>query len=161
MVKAEHISDEELRCIIPSLSRPDTVPVEVSTNGYDWTQDGVPYSYYDAFVLGIEPRAGKFGGDTDINVHGYGFANTKDELKCRFGSEKNPLVCGEDGDCIFPAEYVDDTLVKCKSPPADSVTYKDSGEPIGKGPVDVEIAVHDDEFTNNGIQFEYYNEPKL
>jgi hypothetical protein len=74
------------------LSRPEVVSVEVSLNGIDFTQDKVKYSYYDAFVLDLSPHIGKTEGGTQIAVKGYGFADTG-QLKCRFGSDQNPLLC--------------------------------------------------------------------
>jgi hypothetical protein len=51
--KATYLSDQAVKCPVPKLSRPDTVDVEISLNGHDWTHDEVKYSYYDAFVLDI------------------------------------------------------------------------------------------------------------
>lgn len=135
--------------------------VEVSLNGHDWTYDNVDYSYYDAFVEAFWPKVGKVEGGTDISVKGYGFANTGNDLLCRFGSEKRPLKCKKSPDCTFQAKYVSDNEIICTSPEAADVSYADNGEPIGKGPIDLEVSVHDREFTKNGIKFAYYEEPKL
>ena len=152
---AEWINASNIKCVIPQLSRPEIVEVEVSLNGIDYTHNEKKYSYYDAFVLDIAPHIGKPGGGTPISVKGYGFADTgPTQLLCRFGSEEAPLLCSGKP-CVIPGKYISDTEVICDSPPKDAIKYKNTGEGIGTDWFDVEVSVHDNEFTKNHIKFRY------
>ena len=93
------------------------VDVEITLNGNDYTHNHVQYSYYDAFVLDFDPHIGPVQGGTIVSIKGYGFADTKKELKCRFGSVNEPLLC-HGRKCEFHATYVSDSLVLCSIPPA-------------------------------------------
>ena len=79
---------------------------------------------------------------------------------CRFGSNAEPLLC-HGHKCEFRATYVSDSLVLCSIPPMSQVTYKDSGKNIDVDDwFDIEVAVHDGQFTNNHIKFRYFENPE-
>jgi hypothetical protein len=134
------------------------VDVEVSLNGFDFTHDKVKYSYYDAFVLDFDPHIGPEEGGTDVSIKGFGFADTGDELLCRFGSTDKPLLCGGIK-CEYKAKYISDSEVICKSPPLDSVVYKNGKKSVGTDWIPVEVSVHDHQFTSNHIKFRYFRTP--
>ena len=50
------LSSTEIEVYIPKYTKPDILPVEVSMNGKDFTNDKVSYGFYDAFVIDVEPR---------------------------------------------------------------------------------------------------------
>lgn len=77
-----------MTCRLPQLSRPEMVEVEVSLNQKDFTNDHRNYTYYDAFVLDLVPHFGSRAGNTKISVMGFGFADTGDELLCRYGDNE-------------------------------------------------------------------------
>ena len=88
LYKPGHRVDENhIECELPRLSRPEVVTVEVSLNGYDYTVNQFNYTYYDAYVLDIQPKYGKIEGGTPIKVMGFGFANTGSDLLCKYGSD--------------------------------------------------------------------------
>ena len=135
------------------------VDVEITLNGNDYTHNHIKYSYYDAFVLDFDPHIGPVEGGTIISIKGYGFADTGDELMCKLGSKKDPLLCNGHP-CEYRATYVTDSLILCTVPPADSVTYKKTGQPVETDQFDVEVSVHDNQFTTNHIKFRYFENPE-
>jgi hypothetical protein len=158
--KATYLSDKTLKCPVPKLSRPDTVDVEISLNGHDWTHDQVKYSYYDAFVLDIHPKIGRMEGGTEVSILGYGFADTGDELRVRLGSDDEPLQCSTSPNCEFPATYVNDREIRFSTPPATTITCQYSGRCINTDPIDVEVSLYNHAYTNNHIKFQYILEPE-
>jgi hypothetical protein len=152
------VSSTEVICRLPQLSRPETVTVEVSLNGVDFTQDHRTYSYFDAFVLDIAPHYGRNEGGTSISVKGFGFADTGDELLCRFGSKDQPLFCNGHK-CEVKATYVSDTEVVCPSYPQAQVVYQSTGSNIQDDAFDVEVSVHGSKFTSSHVKFRYIEQP--
>ena len=61
-------SAKKMHCTIPKLASPETVNVEVSTNGHDFTQDGNKFSFYDAFVLAVDPPLVSSHGGNKLSV---------------------------------------------------------------------------------------------
>ena len=143
-----------IKCLIPQLSRPEVVEVEITLNDADYTQDHYTYSYFDAFVLDLSPHIGQQTGGTNITMYGFGFANTGDKLKCKFGSKENPILC-DNHPCVFTAQYVSATEVRCTAPPQSSMYYVNSGQNVGDTPFPVEIAVDGSKFTSSGILYRF------
>lgn len=114
--KAHLVDSEHMKCRLPQLSRPEMVQVEISLNGIDYTHDHRNYTYYDAFVLDLVPHFGSRAGNTKISVMGFGFADTGDELLCRFGNEDDPLLCNNHP-CEVQAIYISDTEIQCPTYP--------------------------------------------
>ena len=61
------------------------VSVEVSTNGLDFTADGVQYESVWSVVSGLAPWSGPVAGGTLVTVSGAGFAASMRLVRCRFG----------------------------------------------------------------------------
>lgn len=152
------VNSTTILCTLPQLSRPETVTVEVSLNGVDFTQDRKTYSYFDAFVLDIDPHYGRKEGGTSISVKGFGFADTGDELLCKFGSSSQPLLCNGHR-CEVKAKYISDTEILCPSFAQAQVTYQSTGANIGDDAFDVEVAVHSGKFTSSHVKFRYIEQP--
>jgi len=47
------ISSSQIEVEIPKYTKPDILPVEISFNERDYTNDKVTYGFYDAFVLDV------------------------------------------------------------------------------------------------------------
>lgn len=120
-------SGKKMHCAVPKLARPETVPVEVSLNGHDYTTSGHTYTFFDAFVLDVQPKIVGHNGGTWISVIGYGFADTGDDLLCRFGSIADPISCKKK-ECIFKAQFVDDKEILCPVPKMKDMKYVNSGD---------------------------------
>merc|ERR1711938_400415 len=61
------------------------VPVEVSTNGREYTSDGVQFELVSLVVSEIAPWTGPELGGTVVTIAGWGLSSAG-ELMCRFGS---------------------------------------------------------------------------
>ena len=84
------LSSSEIEVYIPKYTKPDILPVEVSMNGKDFTNDKVSYGFYDAFVIDVEPRLISKRGGTKLTIKGFGFVNSgNQELAAKYGSLKN------------------------------------------------------------------------
>lgn len=65
-------------CKIPKYPAPETLNVDVTFNGLDYTNDGVTYGFTDPYILGISPRMISSAGTTMITLSGYGFVQLDD-----------------------------------------------------------------------------------
>ena len=145
-------------CPIISYSRPEVITIEITMNGKDFTNNGVNYTFFDAFVLSASPRFFTERGGTNVTVHGFGFANTGNELKCRLGNVDKPLLC-KGKPCEFPAKFVSDTKMICVMPPKSEITYKGSEEPLTTDDISIEVSVKDNVFTTSDVKIRYFQEP--
>ena len=95
-VKGHMSTSGTIQCTEPEYPSPETLSVDVSFNGNDWSNDHVNFSYIDPFVLGVKPRLISPRGDTKVTVEGFGFANTGDDEKQQIAYANNyiPLVSG-------------------------------------------------------------------
>ena len=75
-VKGELIEAGVVTCLVPKYTKPDVLEVEVSFNGYDYTNDNLTFGYYDPYVIDVEPRLLATDGTTDIVVKGLGFVDS-------------------------------------------------------------------------------------
>jgi hypothetical protein len=110
-------------------------------------------------VLDVEPKIVKTEGDTELSVLGYGFADTGKELKCKFGSDEDPLTCSS-GDCIVDAKFVSDKEVVCRTPKSSTIKHVNSGRFVSDEWIPVEVTVNGLEYTTNNIRFRYFEEPE-
>jgi len=161
VVDGVYVSETEIQCLAPETKRPDVYPLEISINdGNDFTHDGKEFAYFDAFVLSLEPDIGPTSGNTNITVTGFGFADTGDNLKCRFGA-KDEFKCSNN-ECIVDAEYVDKDHIICKTVPMEKLVYLSNNKKVKiDDEFAVEVAVYEGAFTNNNIQFSYYDNPDI
>ena len=164
IMEGEYIDNNKIKCDAPNVNIPEEFNVEASINGGDdYTNNNFNYTYYDPFVLKVEPQMLRDNGNTEIKITGYGFANTGDNIEVLFGdSDKETLNCNQ-GKCLSSSvEYIDSTCINAKSIPREKVIDKSTGRPIvnyKKFPVEVAIYNHD--FTNNKVSVFYYEDPKI
>lgn len=134
-VTGRWVSRTTFVCDSPS-QRPGSVPLTISTNGQQFVDVGLAFSYQpQETVRSISPRSGSVHGGTQVSVTGTGFANSTD-IACRFG------------DNVGEAEYVDPTLVVCRAPAMELTTQN-----AGRTPVSISIA-------NNGFDFTTSENPR-
>ena len=163
VMDGKFIEPNKIKCDTPNVNIPEEFGVEISINGgEDYTNNGFTYTYYDPFVLKVEPQMLSDKGNTQVKVTGYGFADTGKNIKVMFGdSDKETLRCGG-GKCLSPGEYVDSTVLNTVSKPRKDIIDKATGQAIDhykKFPV--EVAIYNDDFTNNKVSVFYYEDPKI
>ena len=155
-------SSSEVICDIPSLSRPDQTLVQITMNGVDFTTQKVYYTFYDAFVVNLDPPYIPVEGNVEVKVIGLGFAETP-QLKVRLedSQDNSVLMCGgAKSPCVIPAKFISPTELSFVAPPQASV-HTANGESIGFRPLQVEVSIYEDSFTNNNVQLNYYQQPKV
>ena len=136
---AQVISSTEMICNSPPSYYLRQVPVEITLNNREWTNDGVLFYYYHPpFVYSIEPRIGPVKGGTVVIVTGSNFINTGIVL-CKFGS------------IVTKGEYLNENELKCVSPKVERPGY-----------VKLAIAIREDEFSSGlNTKYLYYNTPVI
>ena len=86
------------------------VAVEVSSNGLDFTNDGVVFEYQKIIkVTRIYPTHGPLYGRTEVYVYGENFRNTSG-LYCHFGRDNR-------GASVPATAFINSSCIKCVSPP--------------------------------------------
>ena len=163
-VPGEHISDEEIHCVLPKYSKPDVLRVEVTLNEQDYTNDGLEFGYYDPFVKKVTPKMVGMEGGTTIRIHGHGFVNSTC-LKVKFGgiSQRNLTCNGKD--CVVKAKYISQNEVEAVTFPEKVVYYEGCGEDlecqtsITNDDISVEVSVFGNDFTHNFITIFYFTLP--
>ena len=76
-----HMEGNEVHCIYPEYPSPETLDVDISFNGLEWSNDKVKFSYIDPFVLGVKPRLISPKGTTKLHIVGYGMGNTTEAMQ--------------------------------------------------------------------------------
>tara|TARA_B110000208_G_scaffold188726_1_gene248922 strand:+ start:355 stop:3567 length:3213 start_codon:yes stop_codon:yes gene_type:complete len=106
-VVGHFISDTEIECVTPAMPV-QTVSVEMTLNGYDYTFSKVDYQYQPSIhITNIWPSMGPaYAGGTVVTVRGYGFLESI-HLTCRFGAH-----------ATSPARYIDSNTIVCRAPPS-------------------------------------------
>jgi hypothetical protein len=80
-MEGQFIENNKVKCKTPNVNIPEEFKVEASINGGDdYTNNNFNYTYYDPFVLKVEPQMLRDNGNTEIKITGYGFANTGDSM---------------------------------------------------------------------------------
>ena len=163
VMEGKFVENNKIECDAPNVNIPEEFNIEASINGgEDYTNNNYNYTYYDPFVLKVEPQMLSDKGNTEMKITGYGFANTGKSMKILFGdSEEETLKCGQK-QCLSEAEYVDSTIFNTVSKPRNDVIDTETGHPIEhykKFPV--EVAIYNDDFTNNKVSVFYYEDPTI
>ena len=159
--KGIYVGPNKVDCSIPRVNVPESYLVELSFNkGDDWTNNGFTYSFYDPYIIRVVPQMITSKGGTNITITGFGFANSGDNLKVKFGTADRPLEC-DFTNCYKKGIYITDTVVKATSYPKDSVSYSASGKSVKFDKFAVELSVYNDDFTKNNITVFYYDEPTI
>lgn len=147
-------------CQIPPISRPEITAVQITLNGIDYTTSNATYTFYDAFVLSVDPPYVPVEGNTVAKVLGYGFADTGAvNVQLVSSTDGQTLACGSQP-CIISATYISQNEIHFTVPPQASVTDS-SGTSIGFNPFKVEVSVYNDEYTSNGVEIQYFQQPAV
>jgi hypothetical protein len=90
------IDDQHISCLVPRYTKPDVLTVEVSVDGHDYTNNGITYGFFDAYLLDVEPRLVSKLGNTTLTLTGFGFVNAGEgETKVKFSTKgRGELNCG-------------------------------------------------------------------
>ena len=99
---AELLGDGTIRCKIPMYTKPDVLPVQVTLNGFDYSNDNITFGYYDPYVIDAYPRLIKPDGSTKVTVKGLGFVDSG-ETKVIYEDTGAPFTC--EGGCVKPAAF--------------------------------------------------------
>lgn len=158
--KGTYARPNTLNCIAPNVNIPDVYNVEVSFNGDDYTNNGYNYTFYDPYVIRVVPQMVSSKGGTKLDIYGFGFANSGENLKAQFGDPLNRLRC-EGHSCIVQAEYVSSELIRAVTYPQRDVSEALNGESIGFKKFAVEASVYNNDFTVNNVTIFYYDEPEI
>lgn len=151
-----------INCDVPLVNVPESFIVEVSFDEThdDFTNNGLTYTFYDAYVIRVEPQMVSSQGRTKIRIYGYGFADSGSNLKVKFGSSENPIKC-DFKNCIANAVYISDNLIEAETFPREVVVKLLTSENIGYDRFNVEVSVYMDDFTKNNITIFYYDQPEI
>lgn len=95
------MADGTIKCKIPMYTKPDVLPVQVTLNGIDYSNDDVKFGFYDPYVIDAEPRLIATDGSTRVTVKGIGFVDSG-EAKTKFKDKADTIKCLE-GHCHNPA----------------------------------------------------------
>ena len=116
-MKGEFTTGNNVRCLIPAYPAPETLNVDVSFNGLDYSNDNVTFGYIDPFVLSVEPRLISAKGGTRVSLKGYGFVKMEyEKMKAAFKSEGVMLTCTA-GNCTKPYTVVDEKRITLEAFP--------------------------------------------
>ena len=131
VVDAQYLNAGQLQCTSPP-NPPGLVPVEVATNGVDFSFSTTLFDYVeDTIITSIDPwRGPALKGRGVVTVRGSGFRNTV-HLACLFGGT------------LSQATWRDATTIVCRIPPA------------MPGLVNFEVTSNGADFTQSGLQFLY------
>ena len=93
-------SDKKVVTQIPAYPAPETLKVDVSFNGIDYSNDNVEFGFIDPFILSVSPRLINANGNTKLNINGYGFVKTEDsKMLTYYRSQNKTLVCNDGKYC--------------------------------------------------------------
>ena len=104
VVAARVLSRSQLVCDTPVASAIGRVSLELTTNGQDYTSNGVGFEYTPTVtVVAVAPLVVPASGGTRVNVSGTGFL-ARDRPTCRFAT------------ATVAAEVVSPQLIQCRAP---------------------------------------------
>jgi len=139
ITQANVISHTEIECVSPPSYEDREVPVDITLNTREWTNDGILFTYYHPpFVYGISPKIGPVNGNTTVVVSGSNFEDTG-YVRCKFG------------DIFTKGIYVSENELRCISPKVEKPGF-----------VKLAIAIREDEFSSGlNTKYLYYDTPKI
>lgn len=155
-----------IKCKEPEYPSPETLTVDVSFNGLDWSNDQVNFSYIDPFVLGVKPRLISPRGTSKLLVEGFGFAHTGDDEKQQIAYANNYIPMHSGGKRATKVyKVLNEMQIEVETfeqQSLDIVNEKDTViKNVGFEPMTVEIRNPDGEYDPNDIYIYYYKEPEV
>jgi hypothetical protein len=132
-VSATVLMDTALACVSPSNGR-GTMPLEVSLDSYNFTTDGVPFSYYpEPGVQSLAPVGGpRTAGNTLVLLSGARFSAGSD-YRCKFGDQ------------VVRAVVAGEANLTCASP-----------SQLAASDVVVEVTMNGQQYSRSGVVFAYH-----
>jgi len=153
------MSDGTIQCQVPMYTKPDVLPVQVTLNGFDYSNDNVTFGFFDPYVLDAQPKLIAIDGSTKVTLKGIGFVNSG-QTQIQFHARPQQLNCGVDTPaCKKPAAFIDKDHIVADTVPQKDMVYAD-GKPLSRDPFYVEASVYNDDFTDNRVSLFYYEEPQ-
>ena len=154
------LSPTQIQVNVPHYPKPDIMYVDVTMNGDDYTNDHVSFGFYDAYVIDVIPKLISKEGGTNLTVKGFGFVNTEEGVKSKYGSkDKGDFTCNTGSPCIHSAQFIDKNTISTISEPKDVMIYSTNHTGIENDPFTVEVSVYGNSFTENNIEVYYINDP--
>ena len=162
IVKGKRQSSNLIQCPLPNYPQPDVLDVEVSVNGKDYSNNGIQFGFYDPFVLRISPKLISKSGTTKIEINGFGFVDSTEVggLKVLFDNDVSQYYCsGSKNKCVVDAIFVDKNKIIAPTLPFNMFNYGNGNKIEDSDPINVEVSVFNDKFTQNHIKVFYYDDP--
>lgn len=150
------MEDGTIRCKIPMYTKPDILPVQVTLNGFDYSNDNITFGFYDPYVIDASPRLIATDGSTRVTVKGLGFVDSH-ETKVLFNNDADKLKCP--GDCVKEADFLDKNHIVADTPPQSELQYVSTGKSVSWEAFYVEASVYNNDFTDNQVALYYYEDP--
>lgn len=157
-VNATLVSANHLRCKVPQYTKPDVLIVEVTVNGESYTNNNHTFGYFDPFVIDAYPKLLAVDGSTIVEVKGLGFVDSG-QCKVGFDNRTSTLTCS--GACSKDAKFINKTCLRSGTFPQSEVHYYSSGSSVMWDPFFIDALVWGDQFTENQVTVQYYDEPTL
>lgn len=143
---AELMEDGTIRCKIPMYTKPDILPIQVTLNGFDYSNDNITFGFYDPYVIDASPRLIATDGTTRVTVKGLGFVDSG-ETKILYNNPAEKLKCP--GDCIKDADFLDKNHIIADTPPQQELQYVGTGKSVMWEYFNIEASVYNNDFTDN------------
>lgn len=163
--KGYYVGPNHIDCDLPTVNSPDVYFVEISFNdGEEFTNNKLIYTFYRPYVLRIEPQMIPSKGNTKLFIHGYGFADSAENLKVKFGGEN--IKCGSSlndlkGQCILNAKFINENLIEVDTFPRLEIFDVKKKQNLQYDRFPVEVSVFNNDFTNNNYTIFYFDEPTI
>ncbi|CAI2384727.1 unnamed protein product [Moneuplotes crassus] len=164
VIKGYRQSSNLIKCPIPDYPQPDVLDVEVSMNGKDYSNNKVHFGFYDPFVLRVEPRLVSKSGTTKVEISGFGFVDSTNAggLKVLYDNDRGSYYCNKNRNkCVVDAGFVDKNKIVASTLPFNMFIDGNGNRVRDTDPVNVEVSVFNDKFTNNKIKIHYYEDPEF
>ena len=146
-----------VKCLTPAYPAPETLTVDVSFNGLDYSNEKVTFGYIDPFVLQVEPRLISARGTTKVALKGYGFVRIEDsKMQAVLKNENDTLMCAGQP-CTKTYTVINEKLCSVDTYPQAEVMK--GSKNIGFDPINIYVMNPDQDFEPNDIDIWYYKDP--
>lgn len=162
IVRGQRQSATLIQCPLPNYPQPDVLDVEVAMNGRDFSNNGIQFGFYDPFVLRVTPSLISKTGSTRVEIKGFGFVDSSKVggLKVLFDNDLNGYFCTSSmNKCVVDGTYIDKNKISAPTLPFDMFRLEGNNKISNTDPINVEVSVFNDKFTNNRIKVHYYDDP--
>jgi hypothetical protein len=166
--RGSYISPNLINCELPYVNSPGNYEVEVSFNNVEhYTNNKHTYTFYKPYVQIVEPQMIPSKGNSKLIIKGYGFADSKENLKVKFGDKD--IKCSEtpnninidSQDCIKNARFINENTIEVQTFPRSKMYKISSKKNIEYERFPIEVSVFNDDFTQNNSTVFFMDEPKI